>query len=190
MKISNVIFLAFILAVGLTSKAEAILQLDQSFLNGSGAVAAGDLDPRLAQTFTVGLNGKLNKVNVGVDILKNAFLDIYPTTGGVPADFGSSTLASVALADVNGSGLIGVDLSPFSLNVKQGDSLAIVLHGDQIQWEAGVGNPSDYSRGAAFVADVNNGWALNTVDQHFQTFVGNAVPEPPRQHYFSSVECP
>jgi uncharacterized membrane protein len=131
-----------------------------------------------AQTFTVGVSGTLESV----DILINQFgtpgdllFDIRDTTGGVPLENDGTTLAAVAVppSDVpTTQAWVSVDVSSFNVLVQVGDVLAIVLRtsgAGGYQWGAEQGNP--YSGGAPYFRNPGPSWTLQTEDSGFRTYV-------------------
>jgi hypothetical protein len=171
--------------------------LDQSF----DAVAAGSnsglsiqFDQQVAQTFTVGIGGKL--VGLGLQVrTSNAspptgdlLVDIRPTTSGVPVEDDALAYANVTIpaADIPifspiTDEFVSVDLSPFSIFVTPSDVLAIVLRYfdsgsyvwlDQIEE---LGNT--YDNGVGYARRFNPTWGRlrPETDFGFQTSV---VPEP------------
>ncbi len=174
------LLVALALASLTTKRAEATALLDQSYLSGASAAATGDLDSRLAQTFTSGLDGILSTVTIGVTILENSSLGIYSTDNGSPVDFSSTALAQVRLSDISVNSTVAVDLASFNIPTRKGERLAIVLHGGRVQWRAGLRDFVDgYSGGEAFIPRaIASSWepltAFGGGDFHFQTFVINA----------------
>jgi hypothetical protein len=173
--------------------------LDQSF----DAVAVGSIgginvesDEQLAQTFTVGVSGRLVDVEVQARVSTvsppsgDLHLDIRPTVGGVPVEGDALILASVTIpaADVPPfvpfTGVfVSVDLRPFSLNVTSGEVLAIVLRqfgtGSYV-WLAQVEPFGEtYANGAGYGYsrrfEPTWGRLLPETDFGFRTYV---VPEP------------
>lgn len=170
--------------------------LDQSF----DAVAAGssgglnvESDQQVAQTFTVGVGGKL--VGLGLQVrTSNAsppsgdlLVDVRPTVGGVPVEDDALALANVAIpaSDVPifapiTDEFVGVDLSPFSLYVTPGDVLAIVLRyfdtGSYVWLDQSEGLGETYANGAGYGRRFSPTWGFLQpgTDFGFQTF----IPEP------------
>jgi hypothetical protein len=162
--------LAACLAVAPTA-ARADLILDQEFApdNPNTYNVIGELTR--AQTFTVGMDGQLGRVEVLLDTaprspaLVRTFL-IIPTAGGVPV-YGTTPLASfmITLPGNEGDGSVlgfyGADLTEFDLQVASGDVLAIVGVGasapDTGHWWVGLftAPPAGYLDGAFYTTHMN-----------------------------------
>jgi hypothetical protein len=152
----------------------------------------------LAQTFTVGISGKL----IGIDVWVSRYTatepliyDVRRTFGHMPSadDFGSNILASGVIdateleTDAGNLGtppsmLAHLDLSGARPAVEQGDSLAIVLRsfdqGPRTSYIARGGTGDPYGGGAMYRrwAGNNQQWELSRDwDLVFQTHV---IPEP------------
>ena len=145
--------LGLVIRVGGTTKADLIL--DQSFSQGSYIASTGG---EFAQTFTVGLNGLLGQVDIGVQTLTNATLDIVRTSAaGIPSNDPSAVLASMSLPTVALSGTpalptwVGIDLSAYDIQVNTGEILALTLQGGEV-WFVGFSNhvPRDFIRNKDF----------------------------------------
>jgi hypothetical protein len=155
--------------------------LDQSFIPTLhlGGLEVTQNQP-VAQTFTVGIDGKLTKIALGINhhrcivTTDDLIVEIAPTLNGEPA---LPALASVAVPPaaipVTFGGMITVDFSSFFLPVKVGEVLAIVLRtsaeGGQCTyaWDGDIG----YARGGAYVPNPGGGWIYVNRDMTFQTFV-------------------
>jgi hypothetical protein len=150
---------------------------------------------RRAQTFTVGISGMLNEVDVFINQLGatsgNLILQIRSTTAGVPvADpvfLVQETVAASSVPPMTG-GFFAFDVSSANLPVTAGEQLAIVLSASggssTFNWFGVQGNP--YPSGSAFEEDPpNHGWVLEqpVYDLGFETFV--TVPEPGSAVIFS-----
>lgn len=147
-----------------------------------------------AQTFTVGLAGILDRVEVQVglvdDVAGSFPLYIYPTAAGVP-DFTAAPLAmGTASYDLTGpadSQVVSVDLSGSSLAVSPGDVLALVAISGELSATTGpatlnwLGASTDpYAGGQYFAAFLGTPTDVIVIDPDddllFRTFV--TVPEP------------
>ncbi len=161
----------------------------------------GDPDPGCtsfnfqdAQTFTVGLTGRL--VWIDVPVRQNPLqanteavtLEIRPVIGGVPASndgavLGSVTLPSTAFAGVNvfdPATWPRFDVSGLGISVKAGDVLAyLVRTSDTVAYLYNPENPGNYPRGEAFRRNraVSVTWEAST-DFLFRTFVDPSAPAP------------
>jgi len=173
--------------------------LDQEYAPSSfnNGIIIG-LGQTVAQTFTVGIEGILDRVEV--EIARDPFdvpadgvtLQIRPTEAdGLPA---TTVLASVFIPalDIAPGPPVGpdvppfhsVDLRSFGIGVTEGEGLAIVLssnargiHGgiDPYEWVAN--GPGGYSRGTGAI-DILDGGFFPAFDFPFRTFVLADVPEP------------
>lgn len=146
----------------------------------------------VAQTFTVGLSGVLDRVevelarNIPIPSPEGVTVEIRSTLpGGSPS---SNVLASVFIpaADIWTSyQFIECDLTSFGLTVAEGDVLALVLSSDAsyqlannpFPWHGDV--PGGYPRGAGYVDihtdEIHTGFFETHYDFGFRTYV---VPEP------------
>ena len=156
-----------------------------------------------AQTFTVGIAGKLARVDIEVERRESTtdplLFDIRRIAGGVPTDpnSGSSVLAQVALdasqIPDDRFAFVSVDVAAFDISVNVADTLAIVLRTDSTNflaysWHGTRGNGTEYSRGARFQRTPGApNWSVGTLvtDVGFRTFV-TAVPEPSALVMFAS----
>ncbi|MEQ8206647.1 MAG: PEP-CTERM sorting domain-containing protein [Woeseia sp.] len=136
-----------------------------------------------AQTFTVGLAGLFDSIDVQLSALSTLTeARILATSGGVPigGPGGSTVLASSSLISSVGD-LFSVDFSAFGLAVNVGDVLAIELIGDAA-WLGSASNP--YAGGGDNYFNANFGapnWTANgNSDTNFRTYVDvpTGVPEP------------
>ena len=130
--------------------ADGFAIVDQQFAPGSrniiASVGTGNTSDK-AQTFTVGITGKLTGLDVWVDrrpaVVQPLVMDIRRTQAGVPseADTGPDILASEALPatlfvtapgaiDPPPATLSHIELNAKSFPVVAGDVLAIVLRSD------------------------------------------------------------
>lgn len=175
--------LGLVIGVGGTTKADLIL--DQSFSQGSYIASTGG---EFAQTFTVGLNGLLGQVDIGVQTLTNATLDIVRTSAaGIPSNDPSAVLASMSLPTVALSGTpalptwVGIDLSAYDIQVNTGEILALTLQGGEV-WFVGFSNHVPiYSGGSAWVSGGGSWETFSTPTDgaasfYFATYV--ETPEP------------
>jgi hypothetical protein len=178
----------FALLVGLSllvsSGAQAAsVVLDQSHIPPSNG-AGGNTNIGVAQTFTVGVSGTLDSIDVGMNVNPGGgTLDILMTSGGVPT---SIVLASAPLPAGGASiPFVSVDLSSASLSVMAGDVLAFALFEgvNELTMEMGFVDAGTalYSGGALYRrATAGGSWSPNPsfggVDAIFRTFV--LIPEP------------
>jgi hypothetical protein len=181
--------------------AKAVPVLDQSFNPSFANGYTINSNADLAQTFTVGITGRLTRIAIKVETDTRFFgpsdtllFDVRSVTpGGRPQNNDTPVFASAVIllsnlpdenADPNAL-FFSVDISSFALNVVAGEVLAIVLQSDvplfAMTWMGK--EPTTYTRGGAFVRDIGPGWdPLDTdfpSDLGFRTFVEPAVvPEP------------
>jgi len=168
--------------IGASRDLSAAPILDQSFLGGHGSVSG---EAPFAQTFTVGIEGRLSRVDLAVFGHADVTIDIRRTSLGVP-------LLSDERADQLGRahvtprpfprGLVSVDMRPFNIAMMPGDVLAVVLRGDGVHnWLVAHDADATYPGGEAFVREGADWQTLDELfptisqaDFQFQTF----VPEP------------
>ena len=195
-------FVCFVAAVATLTSAVARLDaapvLDQSFLPSGGARGVINSRPvDWAQTFTVGVGGVLDSVDVQIfratATTADLLFDIRSTVAGVPIESDVATLISVALPPARvptTATFVNVDVSSANIAVSPGDVLAIALRSTTVtpadySWIL-QSSGTTYSGGTAFfrVPDVNiTTWTISSAnqDQGFRTFVNAgvaAVPEP------------
>jgi hypothetical protein len=179
--------LALISAAVLVTSAEATGTLDQSQPSfGPSFFSIGNCgSASLAQTFTDGISGSLDQIDIGVwrDASNAAApleLEVYAAPGGIPS---GTALASATVATSNfvtnpvSATFIHVPLDP-PVAVTAGVQYAIVLLSTNLPCFAGYwwlyveGNP--YSGGGALVRFGSDAWqSLGTAGQDFafQTYV-------------------
>jgi hypothetical protein len=177
---------------------------DQSFdpedflgigVDGVGYSIGGGLSQYLAQTFTVGVSGRLTRVDVKIGGFggptQPISVDVRRTTATRPIENNADVLASAVIPassvpqSPNAARFVTVDLSSTPVTVSAGDVLAIVLwSAEQIGsygWQAAsTGNPPAsplYPRGAQFFRNTNNPTWGNPIisDMGFRTFVDTSA---------------
>jgi hypothetical protein len=174
--------------------AQAAVVLDQSNLGGAGVAGAALFSASFgfqsaAQTFTVGVSGKLDHIEVELQGVRGSpaqplVMEIHAVSGGIPTGPALAT-ASLLPASVGSFTLSSFDFSAAGLDVAVGDILAFELLAD-----VGLGNDyianftePTYAGGRALLANdvftnFDDPLADNT-DMHFQTFVDvEAAPAP------------
>ena len=183
--------------------------LDQSFepndylgvgVNGFGYSIGGGLSQSLAQTFTVGVSGRLVRVDVKIGGFggptQPILADVRRTVNGRPIENDADVLARVTLPQPvvplspNPAGYVSIDVSSVFIPVGAGDVLAVVLwSGEQVgsygwQGASTVTPPASplYPRGAQFFRNTNNPtWGTADIsDMGFRTFVDTS-PQPDDQ---------
>jgi len=143
------IFTATLLIFAGVSQA-VVLDQSQEQLGGSWLVTCPDW--YFAQTFTAGLSGQLDKIDV---YLENTFfseIDLYPTTFSivnVNDEVPTDSVLGMVYADNLVSGWNSIDFSSQSVFLNAGNQYAIVLYnddperyfGDSTQWRASSLDP-------------------------------------------------
>ena len=162
--------IGLVLGVSAAREASADPVLDQEYFDGTAAIVGGG---NKGQTFTVGVLGVLDAIEIEVQSLTGASLEIRELVGGVPV---GTTLGAFPLADVpvTASEIVTVDVSAMGLEINPGDQFAWVIVGGAIVGGAGLrfGQPPDpdYAGGQGFIlVDLTN--LLLGGDFHFRTFV-------------------
>jgi hypothetical protein len=193
---------ALIIGACIPMSANATVMLDQSWDGGPVTTAGGfvtNLGIDIAQTFTVGLNGILDHVDISIgrtaDTNANLRMQIRTVTGGFPDTAPGAVLGTffinAALVPVigpttggpfnfNNFAFVSADFSGAGIHVTQGEQLAIeiesVSNPGGYAWALTVGDT--YAAGHGYFRGHQAGGAFSRGggDQYFKTFVG--VPEP------------
>lgn len=183
--------------------------LDQSYepptTEPGGGLSYGAIrsDVDSAQTFTVGVSGRLDRVDVaiyrqGSNLQEPLRVDVRRTVNGAPAEADSPVLASFELpperlpVPLPNPGdpvtFTSLDLSDFDIHVEPGDVLAIVAQSEAIDaagpvyaWRLGPFGGDHYPRGGFFQRDAEGGHFVEGTgvlldDAGFRSYV--TVPEP------------
>lgn len=172
------------------SYGDIILDQQYSFSSSVASSTNGDVS-QMGQTFTVGIGGTLDHIDVLMFRLGGIFettgdpvLSVYNVSGGLP--FGSP-LATVSIPEINvpynNAAMVSFDLSAAAISLNVGDILAF-----SVTASSGVGpyflltdqgQPIEYGGGNAIAKFGANPWQTIAPNQDhgFQTFV-NAIPEP------------
>lgn len=171
--------------------ASAIVVLDQDHIVSGGNTFSSLSEAGFgrAQTFTVGVAGTLDSIDVDILSLGGSpLMRILGTTGGVPdgGAAGSTVLASSS-SFLSIGNIHTFDFSGDNLLVDIGDIFAIEVIGSG-QWRGIGGDGSSYPDGSDFFfnttfASIENWTASGGFDNSFRTFVDTgavavAVPEP------------
>lgn len=175
----------------LSSAVQATVVLDQfqEDENG-GAGIGGDYTPG-AQTFTAGLSGVLDHVDLGNTtawgMVPNVapVVEIWSTTAGQP---GPTVLGSVASPNlIPSNGWLSVDFLPLGISLTAGQMYAIVISPKDPDGYVNVGvkwDPASYGPGS-FWTYYAGSWEIETTfgdgaDMQFRTYmqVGPAIPAP------------
>jgi hypothetical protein len=181
---------AAVILAAAAGSARAAVVLDQSNTGGNSAFGAaifGNFGGQsMAQTFTVGIGGILDHVDVYMEGVRgspaaNLELDVVNVAAGLP---GATILASTSIAPgaLLANAFNTFDVSAANLAVTAGEALAFVvrtaatLSNDYIM----QGFDPNYAAGTAYVASFGGGWTQPaSMDLRFQTFVDAAeAPEP------------
>jgi hypothetical protein len=166
--LDSLVLVAFLVLPSSAAVAGPILDQEFAPADPSTYWVIGELTR--AQTFTVGMDGTLSRVEVLLDHSRGPALDrtfqIIPTVGGVPV-YGTSPLASftITLPGNEGEGSVlgfyGADLTSLDLQVHEGDVLAIVTPGAPISdhgyWWLGrsTAPPAGYLDGASYTTHMD-----------------------------------
>lgn len=173
-----------------TCAADIILDQQFSFTSSIANSTNGDVS-QMGQTFTVGFEGTLHRIDVYMFRLDGIFdptgvpqLRVYNTAGGLPV--GSELLmTSVPKLNVplNNAAFVSFDVSSFNLAVNPGDMLAFSITASTgtgpYFLPSSQGQAINYTGGTAVAKFGANPWQFfaQNQDHSFRTYV-NAVPEP------------
>ncbi len=185
---TGVLLMSLFLAVD--AKGDIVLDQQHSFTSSIGNSTNGDVS-QMGQTFTVGIAGTLDHIDVlmfrlgGIfDPTGNPVMRVFNTSGGLPT---GSPLALVSIPEanvpLNAAAMVSFDLSSFGLAANPGSILAF-----SITAASGTGpyflltdqgQSIEYTGGDAVAMYGSNPWQLisPSQDHGFRTFV-NAIPEP------------
>lgn len=171
------------LLVLIPNRAAAAPILDQSVGADSTAVFGGANITGIAQTFTVGVEGFLSRVDL---LLMRHGSDQAPLDVEIRRNLTDLTDASL-LARISldqsvvtlpfPGAWFSLDFSPFGLRVSPGEELAVVIRSavpSVYGWGLTIGDVYAGGHGYFFQADR---WNLGGGDQHLRTYV-TPVPEP------------
>ena len=183
-----------VFSVATCGQCDVVLDQENIFASGVFDVASGT-SSEVGQTFTVGLSGTLdhidvfmNRIDFGFFQSGDAVLSVYNTAGGLPT--GSALATSVVLqADIlTTPSFISFDVSPSAVQVSANDILAFGITSTGSKGYGLSVATDNYSRGDAVDRILNippDPWQFSTVftpqgdvrsDHSFRTFV--SVPEP------------
>ena len=190
-------------AIGTPGVATAVLD-QQNVIDTSGAWTDDELQHlgstpntfnQFAQTFTVGVDGKLSVVEVEAYHTLNTYnvmlVDIWNTNAGLPDP--SVSLAHWEIGDMNSSMIAGtfvsLDLGSAAFTVSPGEIYAIVFSSNNLTYQGGRhlvrGTSDTYSGGDSFSRTIYTdytaatSWNSNGSDYGFRTFVDvQSIPEP------------
>jgi len=172
--------------VGSAAYAEEVLDQENAFFSTLGDTASSETE--VGQTFTVGVNGTLTRVEVNIAVIGSsstvdALLTIYNTTGGLPNEELGSALVSSADFPPTWPAFVPFDVSAFNISAVENEVLAfgikaagtgemIIIRSYADSYAAGVG----VSR--SLLGAPPAPWQIqNDRDYGFRTYVA-VVPEP------------
>jgi hypothetical protein len=192
---------ALVSAALFARSSDAAVVLDQSQTNNDFIIQLA-VDNLTGQTFTVGVAGVLDRIEVGLrkpfpgngaSLNYNLTLTLQGLSGGIPDGnvLASSTVAPSVLPPAGGSEDFTVfDLSAAGINVSVGDMFAFVIAGDQSGSPSGFyqifnsGNQDLYAGGAEVEMCCSQPWIeRDEFDLAFATYINTdaqvvATPEP------------
>ena len=156
-----------LLAMGLpvsTASAEPVLDQDQSVRTGGACCG-------VAQSFTVGISGKLSSIEVSAKQAAAGTADLVLTVidglPGVGAVLATSAVPRSAVPTSGGFGFVAFDLTSADISVSVGDVLSFII-GVGSQYNAGI-TGDVYAGGTEF--SFSGGWFPINADVAFRTFV-------------------
>ncbi len=190
MKAFQVIFIVLSVLICNVAYSDIILDQQHTFTSSVASSTNGDVS-QMGQTFTVGVAGTLDRIDVLMfrldgffDPTGNPVMRVFDTAGGLPTE---TPLALLSIAEnnvpLNVAGMVSFDVSAFAIAVNPGDVLAFSITAASGSGPyflpTDQGQAIEYNGGAAMAKFGNNPWQLISPNQDhgFQTFV-NAVPEP------------
>jgi hypothetical protein len=158
----------------------AVPTLDQYQDNQTGGTAPRSVD-KLAQTFTAGLTGTLDHLEIGCTSTGQTTWEIRETTAGAPS---STVLGSVVVSSDMSLGWNTIDLSSENISVNAGTMYSIVTYIPAGSYEMVhiMFDPDSYMAGQ-FWGDFGSGWEIVTAfgggDWQFRTYVqAETIPAP------------
>jgi len=195
-----VIFITLVSLVGSTD-CQAIELLDQSNVvqpGGSFSSLVSEEDLRAGQVVTVGMAGKLSRIDLGLfrehDLPESVFIDVAKVVNGIP-DF--TTGGRLATTEVASNQLpfilsfpaaatpkytISLDFFASDLEFSVGDRFAIVMRAptNGYHWWTSHEEPNTYLGGDIFQLSTFNNLLIHYTDSgaHFRTYMAVEVPEP------------
>ena len=180
------LYILLVIAAALTMAAPVAATpiLDQ-FLEPTPPPLEEGLGVVRAQTFTVGLSGELDHIDLFLRLgqaTNDLLFDLYETdASGTPLNGpGAASLATKTLSTLAAStdfDWLSVDLSSDNLSFDAGKTLAIVLSGSGWTW--GMDDSDGYAGGKAWFGMAGMWVGSSSRDAGFRTYVGSIpVPEP------------
>ncbi len=202
-RVFGIVITGVLLLVGGIGEVRASVILDQSNTSNDGYIDAGfSALGWSAQTFTVGISGQLDHIEVDIYLRQSVpgsiQLDLLSTIAGVPT---STVLGATSVPNSSVPYLfpdppvhhafVTFDFAALNVNVTQGEVLAIALRSSDPQLIGGwMGCGTNQYAGGEFFIDYSTahvGWvAYGSGDLRFRTYVdtpddgdgNNVVPEP------------
>jgi len=175
----------YVVVVLLGASCTASVELDQSQITYGGGWGIGT-NNILAQTFTPGLSGKLDHIDVQ---LGSAYPTAIPVTVSIVETISSvpsgNLLGSVTMPDIGFGGWKSFDFLSENINLTAGTLYAIQVITDRpfsspgISWYYSNNNSNPYSNGCLWLYQTywrNMDLIHNASDATFKTFM--LVPEP------------
>ena len=138
---------------------------------------------KMAQTFTAGITGTLDHLEIGCSSTGATSWEIWDTTGGVP---GSTVLGGVTVPDDMSTGWNTIDMSSQAISINAGTMYAIVTYFSPGGYEylREQFDPDSYT-GGQFFYNSGGGWTVITNyfgdsgDMQFRTYVETStIPVP------------
>jgi len=137
---------------------------------------------KVAQTFTAGLTGLLDSIEMGCSSTVATTWEIRETTAGAPSD---AVLGSVTVSSDMSLGWNVIDFSSEGIAVNAGTMYAIVTYHSGADFEEHVQvkwDPASYAAGQYWI-DEGSGWEVQTWsgggDLQFRTYVEpSIIPAP------------
>ena len=156
----------------------AVPTLDQYQDDENGGVSFGNTS-KVTQTFTAGLTGLLDHIEIGGNSSMPTTWEIQPVTAGLPS---GTVLGSILVSSSLPLGWNAIDFTAEGIIVNAGTMYAIVTYhsvagqreGIQVKWDG-----TSYPAGR-FLVDQGNGWGpVQEGDARFRTYVDTAIIPAP-----------
>ncbi len=162
------------------SAAFGVPTLDQ-YQDNQGGMTAPTSSWKMGQTFTAGITGTLDHLEIGFTSTGATTWEIWDTTGGMP---GGTILGSVTIPDDMSLGWNNIDLSSEAISINAGSMYTIVTYFSPGGYEALYSefDPDSYSAGQLLI-DFGSGWEVFSTfgggDLQFRTYVEpSTIPVP------------
>jgi hypothetical protein len=170
MRIAVVSFAAVVVLWAVSPAFSGMFVLDQ-YQESDNYATSMNSPGRIGQSFTAGLSGLLDHIDVKIDATLYSLLNVQ-ITSTTTLDVPGAVLGSNSLASGTGAGWQSVDFLSWSITMTPGTQYAIVLAPTSSHDEFfGLYYPDSYS-GGKFLYDIGSGWAhYNNDDLSFRTYV-------------------